>query len=129
MYHHSSSTNNKFITCFHEFFCTIFSQFEQLKKENNLFTGLIVFFSNCWLKKKLRKKIIRRFGIWDWWNRLMNSLKDWTQIHTHTRFLESHKSWKMFSLASKSLLPGTDYGYMMAKSLILCRPNSNPNPK
>ena len=23
----------------------------------------------------------------------------------------------------------TDYGHTMAKSLILCRPNSNPNPK
>ena len=40
------------------------------------------------------------------------------------------KNWKIKSNQIEKEIDGsTDYGHTMAKSLILCSPNSNPNPK
>ena len=76
----------------HEFF----SVWAVKKRKQTFYCFKIVFFSNCQLKKKLFVKIILWFRIWDWWNHLMNSLKDWTQIYTHTISWKSQELENVF---------------------------------
>ena len=45
----------------------------------------------------------------------------WTSVQLHFH--------NFFKRSVTAMFPGADYGHTMAKSVILCSPNSNPNPK
>ena len=80
--------------------------------------------ANLWITKLMLKQKATKMPFWC---QISSSLTQKMPQCAHLH--RTAQTWKQASYIPASMLSSTDYGHTMAKSLILCGPNSNPNPK